>query len=87
MREWGVPEDFLVWHPGWFQDTVPGANIDQIALLRLDGDLYESTLVCLQHLYPRVVSGGWVIVDDYGLPGCREAVNQFLGSEPIYFRR
>lgn len=87
MREWGVPEDFLVWHPGWFQDTVPVANIERIALLRLDGDLYESTLVCMEHLYPRVTPGGWVIVDDYGLPGCRKAVNQFLGSEPIYFRR
>lgn len=87
MQEWGVPDNLLVYHPGWFQDTVPVSNIPQIALLRLDGDLYESTLVCLEHLYPRVVTGGWLIADDYGLPGCREAVNQFLGDQPIYWRK
>jgi O-methyltransferase len=87
MQQWGVPPELLVWHAGWFQDTVPEANIQQIALLRLDGDLYESTIVCLGHLFPRVVPGGWIIADDYGLPGCRKAVDQFLGSEPIYFRK
>lgn len=87
MQEWGVPQDLLVYHPGWFKDTVPVADIPQIALLRLDGDLYESTLVCLARLFPRVVRGGWVIADDYGLPGCREAVNQFLADQPIYWRR
>lgn len=87
MKAWGVPDELLIWHPGWFQNTVPVSNIKQIALLRLDGDLYESTMVCLGHLYARVSPGGWVIADDYGLPGCREAVNQFLGSEPIYWRK
>lgn len=87
MQEWGVPDNLLVYHPGWFRDTVPVADISQIALLRLDGDLYESTRVCLEHLFPRVVTGGWVIADDYGLPGCREAVNQFLGDQPIYWRK
>jgi len=85
MRDWGVPPDLLVYHEGWFQETVPVSGIDSIALLRLDGDLYESTLVCLQHLYPKLSKGGWCIADDYGLDGCREAVNQFLADAPIYW--
>ena len=85
MKELGVPADLLVYHEGWFQDTVPAAEIGPIALLRLDADLYESTLVCLKHLYPKIVKGGWCIADDYVLDGCREAVNQFLGSSPIYW--
>ena len=85
MKEWGVPPDLLVYHEGWFQDTVPAAEIGPIALLRLDADLYESTLVCLKHLHPKVVKGGWCIADDYGLDGCREAVNQFLSDAPIYW--
>lgn len=87
MKEWGVPSDLLIYHEGWFQKTVPVAGIDQIALLRLDGDLYESTLICLQHLYPKLSKGGWCIADDYGLDGCREAVNQFLGDAPIYWAK
>jgi O-methyltransferase len=60
---------------GWFQETLPKARnlIGEISLLRLDGDLYESTLVCLRNLYPSVVRGGFVIIDDYGLKGCRMA--------------
>jgi hypothetical protein len=56
----GYPRGCTSFHVGWFQDTVPKAKstLGNIALLRLDGDLYESTLVCLRHLYPQVVSGG-----------------------------
>ena len=61
-------------HQGWFDTTVPAFAAkwhEDIALLRLDGDWYESTMVCLQHLFPLVVSGGVVIVDDYGAwEGC-----------------
>lgn len=74
------PKEFVKFHVGWFQDTVPLAakTIGPIALLRLDGDLYESTLVCLQHLYPLVVEGGFVIIDDYGLIGCRMAIEEYF---------
>jgi hypothetical protein len=65
-------------HPGWFQHTVPACGIDAIALLRLDGDLYESTRVCLKYLGPKVSSGGYIVVDDYNLTGCRKAVDEFL---------
>jgi hypothetical protein len=64
---------------GWFKDTLPLAPIGKIALLRLDGDLYESTRDILNALYDRVVEGGIVIVDDYNaIPACRRAVDDFF---------
>ncbi len=80
MDRWGVPEEILQYHKGWFQHTVPLWDGDPIALLRLDGDLYSSTLVCLEHLYPFVSSGGIVIIDDYNLAGCRKAVAEYFGE-------
>jgi O-methyltransferase len=79
------PKELVKFHVGWFQNTVPLAanEIGPIALLRLDGDLYESTLVCLQHLYPLVVEGGFVIIDDYGLSGCRMAIEEYFQEMDI----
>jgi hypothetical protein len=66
---------FLV---GWFRDTLPSAPIDRLAVLRLDGDMYESTIIALRALYPRLSIGGYVIVDDFGaVPGARKAVEDF----------
>lgn len=63
---------------GWFKDTLPEADIQKLALLRLDGDMYESTFTALTYLYPKLVSGGFVIVDDYGaVPGCRQAIEDY----------
>jgi hypothetical protein len=69
--------DGIVYHKGWFKDTVPEYE-GKIALLRLDGDLYSSTKVCMEHLYPKLVKGGFLIVDDYNLEGCRKAIDEFL---------
>ena len=89
MEAWGIPSELLVYHVGLFADTVPLAveyskrrTLEEIALLRLDGDLYESTRVPLQHLYPIVSRGGYVIVDDYDLDGARKAVNEYFGGAP-----
>jgi hypothetical protein len=71
---------------GWFESTVPRASgeIGPIAVLRLDGDWYESTKVCLEHLYDLVSPGGVIILDDYDRwPGCRTAVDEFLSSRKI----
>ncbi|OGR37765.1 MAG: hypothetical protein A2051_13190 [Desulfovibrionales bacterium GWA2_65_9] len=69
-------------HAGWFQETVPpiAGSLGAIALLRLDGDLYESTAVCLEHLYPHVVPGGFVYIDDWCLAGCRQACLDFFAT-------
>jgi O-methyltransferase len=70
--------------PGFFHQTLPSAPIERIAVLRLDGDMYGSTMEALQALYPRVTPGGYVIVDDYGcLPSCREAVTDYRREHGI----
>jgi O-methyltransferase len=76
---------FLV---GWFKDTLPTAPIDRLAVVRLDGDMYESTIQSLDALYPKLSVGGYLIVDDYhAVPGCRQAVEDYRRArglrEPI----
>jgi O-methyltransferase len=69
---------------GWFKDTLPGAPIDRLAVLRVDGDMYESTIEALTSLYPKLSVGGYVIVDDYGaVPGCRRAVEDYRQGQRI----
>lgn len=69
---------------GWFCDTLPTAPVERLAVLRLDGDLYESTTDALTALYPRVSVGGYVIVDDYGaMESCRRAVEDFREAQRI----
>ena len=70
--------------PGWFEESLPGAETGPLALLRLDCDLYSSTMSVLESLYDRVSSGGWVIIDDYGiLPPCKQAVDEFRKARKI----
>jgi hypothetical protein len=80
FKRYNLPLDNVNFVKGWFQHTVPVNEVEEISILRLDGDLYESTLVCLQHLYPKVVTGGAVIIDDYALTGCRLAVEHYFES-------
>ena len=70
---------------GWFKDTLPSAPIDKIAVLRLDGDLYASTMDALVPLYDKVSVGGFIIVDDYGIPEdtCRRAIDDFRALRGI----
>ena len=67
---------------GWFDDTVPQFKTDeQIAVLRLDGDWYDSTMVCLEHLFPKVATGGLIILDDYyAWDGCSKALHDYLSK-------
>jgi O-methyltransferase len=66
--------------PGWFNATLPDLKLDApIALLRLDGDWYESTMTCLENLYDQVAPGGLILIDDYYTwDGCSRAVHDFL---------
>ena len=68
---------------GWFKNTLPDAPIDHLALLRLDGDMYQSTMEALISLYPKLSMGGVVIVDDYAAEPCKQAVNEFREKEKI----
>lgn len=63
---------------GFFKDTLENNKLENISVLRLDGDWYESTMDCLNHLYPKVEAGGFIIIDDYGhWQGCKKAVDEF----------
>jgi O-methyltransferase len=89
FSKFGLSRDSVCLVEGWFQDTLPlyRDRIDQIALLRLDGDWYESTLCCLHNCYDHVSPGGYIIVDDYGsCYGCKKAVHEFLDSRSIQVR-
>lgn len=77
-------DDQVKFLKGWFKDTLPAAPIDYLAILRLDGDMYQSTYEALEALYDKVSVGGYVIVDDYGaVLGCRQAVSDFLGKRNV----
>jgi O-methyltransferase len=83
MSTTGYPEDKIHYIQGKVEATIPACIQDQIALLRLDTDWYESTAHELKHLYPRLVSGGVLIIDDYGFwKGARKAVDEFLATTP-----
>ena len=69
---------------GWFEDTLPDAPIERLAVIRMDGDMYGSTWVTLETLYPKLSSGGYLIVDDYGaIPACRQAVMDFRDRNAV----
>ena len=77
FRSYGLLDDQVVMLKGFFKDTLPHAEIDKLAVLRLDGDMYESTMDALTNLYSKLSDGGYLIVDDYAIPACSEAINDF----------
>ena len=78
FERYDLLDDRVRFLKGWFRDTLPDAPVGRLALLRLDGDLYESTIQALEGLYPKLSPGGYVIVDDYGaLKPCRAAVDHY----------
>lgn len=84
FERYGLLDDQVRFLPGWFKDTLPDAPIDRIALLRLDGDLYESTIQALDALYPRLSPGGFCIIDDYQtIAACRQAVTDYRAEHRI----
>ncbi|MEC1260433.1 TylF/MycF family methyltransferase [Bacillus swezeyi] len=78
FKKYDLLDENVQFLKGWFKDTLPDAPIDQLAILRLDGDMYESTMDSLSNLYEKVSKGGFVIIDDFTLKGCRAAVLDFL---------
>jgi O-methyltransferase len=80
---YGLLDDNVKFLKGFFKDTLPGP-IDKLSLLRLDGDMYESTIQVFEALYDKVLPGGFIIVDDYGaLFECREATKDFRKARSI----
>lgn len=83
IAKYGLLDHVIEFVPGWFEDTLAQLPCERIALLRLDGDMYGSTMCALEALYPRLSAGGYVIVDDYQLAPCRAAVTDFRRAEGI----
>ncbi|MBN2483251.1 MAG: TylF/MycF family methyltransferase [Candidatus Omnitrophica bacterium] len=83
FRKYGLLDEQVVFLKGWFKDTLPAAPIEKIALMRLDGDMYSSTIDALQNLYPKLSPGGFCIIDDYALKGCKQAVDDYRRDHGI----
>lgn len=90
FQKYELLDDQVIFLKGFFRDTLPSAPIDKLALLRLDGDLYESTMDALVNLYPKLSVGGYVIIDDFGAIGaCAQAVHDYRNkmgiNDPIHW--
>ena len=83
FRKFDLLDEQVVFLKGWFEDTLPNAPIERLAVLRLDGDMYASTFEALKSLYPKLSRSGFCIVDDYALKGCKKAVDDFRSQNRI----
>src|SRR5262249_40597628 len=84
FSRYGLLDERVRFLKGWFKATLPTAPIERLALLRLDGDMYSSTMDALASLYPKLSSGGYAIIDDYGaIEACRKAVTDFRERNKI----
>ena len=80
----GLLDDRVLFLKGFFAETLPAAPVQKIALLRLDGDLYASTVDALVALYPKLQRGGFCIVDDYyQFEECRQAIDEYRDEHGI----
>jgi len=84
FKRFNLLDDNVKFLKGWFKDTLPSAPIEKLAIVRLDGDMYESTMDGLTNLYHKLSSGGYLIIDDYGvIPACKKAVHDFRNKNGI----
>ena len=84
FERYGLLDDQVQFIEGWFRDTLADAPIRELAILRLDGDLYESTILALESLYPKLAAGGYCIIDDYGvIDSCKRAVTDYRQAQDI----
>jgi O-methyltransferase len=80
----GLLGDDVVFLKGWFSDTLPATSDETWSVVRLDGDMYESTIDAITSLYPNLSVGGWVIVDDYKtIESCRRAIDDYRAEHGI----
>jgi hypothetical protein len=84
FARYGLLDEQVVFLKGFFGETLPSASIRQLSILRVDADLYESTMDVLRNLYSSLSPGGYAIFDDYqNLPDCRRAIDEFRSSQGI----
>lgn len=83
FSRYGLLDDQVRFIEGYFEQTLPGIKLGPLALARLDGDMYSSTIVALEALYPQLSPGGFLLVDDYALGNCKAAVDDFRRAHVI----
>ncbi len=84
FEKYGLLDEQVKFLKGWFKNTLPTAPIKKLAVLRLDGDMYESTMDGLVNLYPKLSKGGYIIIDDWGaIPACKRAVDDYRTQHGI----
>jgi hypothetical protein len=84
FERYGLLDDQVKFLKGWFSDTLPTAPIEKLAVLRIDGDMYESTMDALTSLYPKLSPGGYVVLDDVVfIAPPRQAVNDYREKHGI----
>lgn len=83
FRKYGLLDEQVIFLEGWFKDTLPNAPVEKLAIMRLDGDMYESTMDGLVPLYDRLSDGGYCLIDDYALGPCKAAVDDFRTERGI----
>ena len=83
FKKYGLMDNQVIFLKGWFKNTLPNAPIKKLSVLRLDGDMYGSTIDALNNLYPKLSKGGFCIVDDYSLPNCKKAVDGYRAKHEI----
>ena len=84
FAQFGLLDEQVVFVKGWFRETMKSVPSTTLAVMRLDGDMYESTVDPLNELYDRLSPGGWVIIDDYYLvDGCKLATNEFIAARRL----
>jgi hypothetical protein len=76
-------DEQVVFLNGWFKDTLPNAPIDKLSVMRVDADMYQSTMESLTYLYPKLSRGGYCIIDDYARGSCKRAVDDFRANSGI----
>ena len=83
FEAYGLLDEQVCFLEGWFRNTLPTASIQKLSILRLDGDMYESTMDSLSNLYPKLSVGGYCIIDDYEIAMCRQAVHAYRDKYQI----
>ncbi len=83
FKKYDLLDDQVKFLKGWFKDTLPTAPVEKLALVRLDGDMYESTMDAIVSLYPKLSPGGFLIVDDYCIAACKKAIADYRAANNI----
>lgn len=89
FRRYDLLDESVVFVKGFFENSLRNAPVEKLSLLRLDGDMYGSTMTVLEQMYDRVSPGGFIIIDDWNILKCRRAVEDFLrmrGLTPTIFQ-